>query len=247
MPRARFGCVTDGVPGGHDDALVVVDVIRSATTAVTAVERGFRCFPVRTLDEALALAHTLPSPILAGELRGDVPDGFAIGNSPSAIDSHPDPTRPVVLLSSSGTGLMSEASARGRGAYVACLRNRAAVADAVVREGRDVSVLAAATRGELREEDALCSAWILARLAEHGFSPDPGARSLIALWDGGTTEAVASGKSASYLRASGHAADLRFILTHIDDVADPSVVQPSDDVGAAEVVRTSVITALAET
>jgi phosphosulfolactate phosphohydrolase-like enzyme len=247
MPRARFGCVTDGIPREHDNALIVVDVIRSVTTAVTAVERGFRCFPVRTLDEAFALAGALPSPILAGEVRGGVPAGFDISNSPSAIESHADPTRPVVLLSSSGTGLMSEASAAGPTAYIACLRNRGPVAGAVVRDGLDVSVLAAATRGELRAEDALCSAWILARLAEHGFTLDPGARSLIAAWGGRPTRAVASGKSASYLRGSGNAADLRFILTHIDDVAEPSVVRPSAEFDAPEAARTSVIAALAET
>ncbi len=91
-------------------AVVAVDVMRATTTAVTAAWSGRRCLPVPSLDAARATARTLKHPLLMGEVAGEMPSGFELQNSPSSIERRDDLERPAVLLSSSGTRLLHEAS-----------------------------------------------------------------------------------------------------------------------------------------
>ena len=62
---------------------VVFDVLRATSSIVTALANGAReIFPVRTIEEALALKQKLPTAALGGERQGERIDGFEFGNSP---------------------------------------------------------------------------------------------------------------------------------------------------------------------
>src|SRR5437879_1743632 len=89
---------------GH--AIVAVDVIRATTTAVTAVARGRKCFPVPSIEQAVSLTRKLSEPLLVGELGGSMPYGFDLNNSPADLEVRTDIHRPVILLSTSGTRLI---------------------------------------------------------------------------------------------------------------------------------------------
>src|SRR5664279_4973193 len=116
-------CFPESVTRWRDGyAVIVVDVVRATTTAVTAVALGRRCFPVATLGEAFTLADKLDNPLLVGELQGSMPKGFDITNSPTALVARTDLHRPVVLLSSTGTRLC-QAALQCVAAFPACLRN----------------------------------------------------------------------------------------------------------------------------
>jgi 2-phosphosulfolactate phosphatase len=156
---------------------------------------------------------------LAGEIAGLMPEGFDINNSPAEIARRSDLERPLVLLSSSGTKLMVESGTRTE-TYVACLRNFKAAALCVARRHERIALLGAATRGEFREEDRLCCAWIGKELIRLGHQPDDAAsRKLVDQWKDAPLSRCASGNSAAYLRRSGQINDLNFILSHVDDVA----------------------------
>src|SRR5260370_20598968 len=101
-------CFPENVAGNRDEGYVVVaiDVIRATTTAVTAAAMGRKCYPVDTVDNALALAADLDNPLMVGELGGDMPAGFEIPNSPAMVAEHNDVHRPMVLLSPSGTKII---------------------------------------------------------------------------------------------------------------------------------------------
>jgi 2-phosphosulfolactate phosphatase len=204
---------------GIDDAAVVVDVIRSMTTAVSAAALGARCLPVASPREALALARVLEQPLLAGEVGGKRPPGFDLSNSPAKLVRRADlHERPVVLLSSSGTPLLMEVRRAGA-VYPACLRNRRALAEHLARRHRRVTVLGAATRGQFREEDQLLCAFIAGALVDAGFAiEDEATAVLIARWSSAPVEALLVSKSVEYLRRSGQLDDLDFILTHVDDL-----------------------------
>ena len=146
-----------------------IDVIRATTTAITAVAAGRRCFPVASIEAALPLAARLVNPLLVGELGGNMPYGFHLQNSPAEMDRSVDLDRPVILLSSSGTGLLSAAAARSR-TYAACLRNAAAQARHLIATHERVLLLAGESRGEFRDEDRLCCARIAAPLLAAGFT-----------------------------------------------------------------------------
>jgi 2-phosphosulfolactate phosphatase len=216
----RVTCFQDGGAGALTAPLTVcVDVFRATTTAVTALVAGRRCFPAGSLEEAVPLAAALHRPLLVGELGGNMPYGFDLQNSPAAVADRPDVWRPAILLSTSGTALIA-AAARSGAAHVACLRNWSAAADAAAAAGGRVEIVGAGTRGEFREEDQLCCAWIAERLAGAGHAfADARTADLVERWSGAGVEGIAQGHSAAYLRDTGQSRDIEFVLGHVDDVA----------------------------
>lgn len=200
-------------------AIVAVDVIRATTTAVTAVARGRRAFPAASLEAAVPLAARLEDPLLVGELGGNAPYGFHLTNSPAQVAGRADIERPMILLSTSGTPLLCEAR-RARTVFAACLRNVSAQADHLAPGDGPVAVLGAGSRGEFRDEDALCCAWIAEALLARGFdAADERTEALVAQWSGADVHVCAEGHSAEYLRRTGQVSDLEFILSHVDDLA----------------------------
>lgn len=212
--------------------LVAIDVIRATTAIVTAVSRGRRCFPVASLEEADRVAAGLDDPLLGGEVTGRRPERFEIHNSPAELARRAD-TRPLVLLSTSGTRLLC--ASRAPVTYVACLRNRAAtVRDLVATDAREIVLLGAGSRGEFRAEDRLCAAWIANELVLAGYQPkNPDTVELIDRWAAASLDAIAAGASAAYLRRTDQVEDLDFVLAHVDDVDTAFVLSDGEIVPAA--------------
>ena len=199
-------------------AVVAIDVIRATTSAITVAAMGGRCFPVATTEQARELAATLPDPLLAGECGGEMAPGFEMNNSPAELASRRDVSRPVILLSSSGTRLLCEASRCDR-VYLACLRNWGYQARYLVGKHERIAIIGAGSRGQFREEDQLCCAWLAARLLAAGYEPkDERTSNLVARWATARPEAVARGESAKFLRRTGQGKDLHFILSHVNDL-----------------------------
>ena len=199
-------------------AIVAVDVIRATTTVVTGVARGRRCFPVPSIEAADLLATQLTNPLLVGELNGLKPYRFEMNNSPAELESRTDIHRPMILLSTSGTRLICEAQEEQR-MYVACLRNYSSQAAYLAAHYSTVALIGAGSKGEFREEDQLCCAWIGERLLRAGFeAQDARTTAIIERWSGVPADAIIDGASAQYLRRSDQCQDLEFILTHVDDL-----------------------------
>jgi 2-phosphosulfolactate phosphatase len=209
---------TDKPEFGNDYAVVAIDVIRATTTAVTGVALGRQCFPVSSVEEATRLAKRMKDPLLVGELGGNMPFGFDMQNSPAQLELRTDINRPMILLSTSGTRLVTEFRDQDE-LYLACLRNFSAVIDHFVTRPSKVALVGAGTRGEFREEDQLCCAWIAKGLIDHGYVPENEVTStIVERWDGAPVDVISSGNSAAYLQRSGQTRDLDFILTHVDDL-----------------------------
>jgi 2-phosphosulfolactate phosphatase len=199
-------------------ALVAVDVIRATTTAITAISMGRKCHVAATLEAAVATASRVPNAVLAGELGGAMPDGFDITNSPAQLAARTDVSRPLVLLSSTGTRLMHEIR-NSDSAYIACFRNYSATIDYLAQNYNSAVLIGAGTRGEFREEDQMCCAWIAQGLMEAGFTPnDRVTQRLVHRWRGAPKDAFLMSRSVDYLRRSDQLQDLNFILSHFDDI-----------------------------
>lgn len=212
-------CFPESVARWRDDhAVVAIDVVRATTTAITCVVLGRRCFLAGSVEEAFELARSLDNPLLVGEVRGVMPRGFDINNSPSALTARTDIHRPAVLLSSTGTRLCLAAQ-HSVAAFPACLRNYRAVASHLARSFAKVAVIGAGTRDEFREEDQMCCAWIAGVLMDSGYRPkDKATQDIVERWRGAGANAWIGGKSEAYLRNSGQLDDLDFVLDHVDDL-----------------------------
>jgi 2-phosphosulfolactate phosphatase len=157
-----------------DEAVVVIDVLRSFTTAAYLFHAGARSLLLAaTPDEARVLVRRFPSAVTVGAVPGGFPiDGFDFGNSPAALRNHCLTDQDVVFCTAGGV----------RGATIA--------RHAAVLLGGSL-VCAAATARLLRrlalprvtllvtgvyidrdgDEDIACAEYLAARL--RGQAPDP--------------------------------------------------------------------------
>ena len=220
-------------------AVVAVDVVRAMTTAVSAVALGRRCFAVSTVGAALQRAARLERPLLAGEVGGEIPAGFELGNSPAELARRADVDRPLVLVSSSGTPLLDRAGRCGP-TYVGCFRNSRHLGRRLAGRHLRVAVLGAASRGEFREEDQMCCAQIAAALLDAGYAPqDRATTDLVERWRDAPADAWLGSRSAAYLRRTGQLDDLDFILGHVQDLADVYQFRHGEVVAVRETAGTA--------
>jgi 2-phosphosulfolactate phosphatase len=226
MPRVAIDCFHEHLaPVAADTAIVAVDVIRATTTAITAAALGWQVYPAGSIEAAVRLAADLDRPILAGELGGVQPYGFDLQNSPTQIEALEHSTRPIILLSTSGTRLIAEAVRHGV-TYVGCLRNANALASHLAAQERDVMILGADSRGEFREEDQLCAARVARVLIESGREVADGpTEEVLTRWSEAPDDAFLDGRSARYLRDTGQDADLAHVLGHVDDLSAVFMVE----------------------
>jgi 2-phosphosulfolactate phosphatase len=236
-PSVVIDCFPESAPQYAEGyATVAVDVIRATTTVATAVSLGWRCFPVSSQDAANRLAARLRNPLLSGELRGVVPPGFEMNNSPADLVERTDISRPLILLSSSGTKLI-DLCRQSDAVYIGCLRNFASTAQQVAERHSRVAIIGAGSRGQFREEDQICCAWIAHELMEKGFAAaDPETLALVERWPVGATAGITSSASADYLIRTGQGRDLEFVLAHVGDI-DKAYMLDGDEVveaGAGE-------------
>ena len=207
-------------------AVVAVDVIRATTMAVTAAALGRVCYPVDCLDAALRLARLLHYPLLAGEINGDRPPGFDMNNSPAELSERSDISRPVILLSSSGTQLIM--NARGCDVlYLACFRNSSSTGSHLISKNyARIALLGAGSRGEFREEDQICCAWIGSQLVQGGYVPENETTvKVLNRWSNAKASDCLQSQSVDYLKRTRQLADLRFIVERIDDLDQTFIVQ----------------------
>ena len=210
----------------EDYAVIAIDVIRSTTTATTALYLGRYVYPALNADEALMMVPNLKDPLLVGEMGGHVPFGFHMTNSPvqvMALSNIPSGyftniRRPLILVSSSGIPLVIN-SVNNVATYLACLRNYKAVAKYVSERHEKVAIIGAGTRGEFRLEDQIGCAWLAEQLQNLGFEAENDrSNELVEKWHECDVNQIREGNSANYLIQSGQAHDLEFIIHHVDDL-----------------------------
>lgn len=156
------------------DTVVVIDVLRSFTTAAVALDRGGAAvYPVEDPESARRLCRQMDRAVSVGALAGGAPvPGFDFGNSPSALASADLAGIPVVISTAAGVrGLHRFRHARRL--FAAGLVCAAATADAVRRDGGPevCFVITGEWHDRDGDEDIACADYIEALL--RGESPAP--------------------------------------------------------------------------
>ncbi len=148
--------------------VVVIDVLRAATTLCHALEAGVaEVVPCVEIEEAQAAAASVSgNVVLGGEREGLPVEGFDLGNSPSEYTPDRVGGKTLVFTTSNGTRALHHARLADRvllGAFVN--------ASAVVREllGREqVHILCSGTHGQYSEDDVLLAGMLVERLERTG-------------------------------------------------------------------------------
>src|SRR5215469_12593087 len=84
-----------------------------------------------------------------------------------------------------------------------------------------VAVIGTGSRGQFREEDQLCCAWIAEGLLAAGYEAlNERTSAIVEQWSGVPVDVICTGASADYLRNTGQIRDLDYILAHIDDLTE---------------------------
>jgi 2-phosphosulfolactate phosphatase len=156
------------------DTVVVIDVLRSFTTAAIALARGATAvYPVEGIAAALALNNRLTRSVSVGAMVGGDPVAeFDHGNSPARLLAEDLRGRPVVLSTAAGVrGLQHFSEARHL--YAASLVCARATAKAIAASGtRDVSfVITGEWVDRDGDEDIACADYIEALLSGRAIDP----------------------------------------------------------------------------
>lgn len=202
--------------GTYPDVVVVIDVLRATTTAVTYLERGADALLLTaTPDIALALRDgTDNSPYLLGGERGGLPiPGFDFGNSPVEAAGQNFTGRTVVMNTTNGTGAAHTAAATGKHVFLAALTNaHAAARRARASATEEIAIVCAGTDEHVGLEDVY-AAGVLAEylLAMGEFSIDDGARIALTVRrnSGNPLEALSSSGHGQHLNRLGLGEDVR--------------------------------------
>ena len=160
-------------PTPHD-TVVVIDVLRSFTSAAVVLARGARAiYPVESVSEAISLKDRLPNALSVGAIGGGDPiPEFDYGNTPSALLTAELAGRDVVLSTAAGVrGLQRFRQARQL--FAASLVCAKATARAVRASGaKDVCFI---ITGEWvdrdGDEDVACADYLRALLSDGDVTP----------------------------------------------------------------------------
>jgi 2-phosphosulfolactate phosphatase len=123
---------------GAEDTVVVIDVLRSFTTAAVALAQGAcAIYPVEGVAAAIALAGKVQHPVSVGAVvGGDPAPGFDFGNSPSQLMHANLAGKNVVMSTAAGVrGLQRFRQARQL--YAASLVCARATAEAIRAAGAE--------------------------------------------------------------------------------------------------------------
>jgi len=157
-----------------EDAVVVIDVLRSFTTAAYAFAAGASTiYPVETISGAYRLRRRFPDAATTGAVGGGDPvPGFDFGNSPSELEGVRLDGRPLIQTTAGGVrGLSRFRHARALFAGSLVLGRATAQALLELQPAEVCFVITGEWVDRDGDEDVACADYLDALL--HGKDPDP--------------------------------------------------------------------------
>ncbi len=158
-----------------DRLVIVIDVLRAATTVARALANGAAAVrPFGSVEETMqarALAADAGSVLTAGERAMVRIPGFDLGNSPLEYSTQAVEGRTILFTTTNGTAALAEMHA-ARATFLAAFVNAGATVDAVARRSeRDaklngVLVVCSGTDRRVALEDVVCAGRLVRLLSD---------------------------------------------------------------------------------
>jgi 2-phosphosulfolactate phosphatase len=199
------------------EVVVVIDVLRCCSTIVRALANGAReVIPTRTIRGAQALHKKHPEFLLAGERKGQKPEGFGLGNSPLEFSSNIVKEKHVVLTTTNGTKAIC-LSKNARWVLIGSFFNAEAVAKTAFKiaekEKMAISFMLSGTRGRFSLEDFMCAGAIVENLPADKIECSDAVLAASLTFQQSCrqlTEIIQCGNHARYLKDIGYGEDVKF-------------------------------------
>lgn len=151
-------------------AVVVIDVYRATSAIVAGLGSGIeKIIPVGTVDEARE--YKAKGYIAAAERKGDIVEGFDIGNSPLKFSESNLKGKTVVLSTSNGTKALIKAK-QAKEIIVGAFLNQSAVVKYLNDNHDSVILLCAGWRDRFNLEDTLVAGAMAKALMELGWDTE---------------------------------------------------------------------------
>lgn len=148
--------------------VVVIDVLRAFTTAAHAFNQGaLKIHPVASAVQAINLQKMVPDAVLMGEVDGDKPEGFDLGNSPEEISRRDLSGKIMVQRTSAGTqGIVQAVNASNLFAASFVVAQATANHIRKISPGEVSFVITGESMGRDGDEDRACGEYVQALLQE---------------------------------------------------------------------------------
>ena len=147
------------------DLVIVIDVLRTTTSIITAMSNGAKSIiPTETLSQAYQLHRRHPNYLLIGERNGCGPRGFDFGNSPQELTSKQIRGKNLIITTTNGTKALT-GSTQAKWVLSGAFLNAAAIAKKAVDISNEqqvgVSFVLAGEEDRFSFEDFVCAGAIV--------------------------------------------------------------------------------------
>lgn len=132
---------------------IIIDVLRASTSICYALDQGARSLmPVTTPEDCLR--YRVLGCLCAAERNGVKLDGFDMGNSPLEFTKGLVEGRDIAITTTNGTYALLESIHADR-VLIGSFLNLQVLADHLIKEGKDVSLVCAGWKNKVNLEDSL--------------------------------------------------------------------------------------------
>ncbi|MGL5701777.1 MAG: 2-phosphosulfolactate phosphatase [Cetobacterium sp.] len=195
--------------------IVVIDVLRATSVMVTAFKNGAQSiFPFENIDDTKQAYYLNNNGLLAGERKGLKIEGFHFGNSPLDFTPEKIDGKNIFMTTSNGTRAIKNAKGYDN-LYIASYLNLSAIADILLKDGKDSVILCAGTDDEFSLDDALCAGMIVNKISEQiKIQTNDATLSLqiLANLSKNIKTTLENSKHYSYLKSIGYENDLEYCI-----------------------------------
>ena len=161
-------------PGSLDEEsltgknVVVIDVLRSASSIVIALKNGAReIIPAGDMETAYKVYSNLTREVTlrCGERNGKMIQGFDLGNSPIAYTEEKVKGKSIVMLTTNGTAAIVKAK-HAKNLVVASFLNLSSVVKHMQNWQGDIVIICSGQDNHFSLEDTICAGKIVAELTK---------------------------------------------------------------------------------
>ncbi|CAG5081764.1 2-phosphosulfolactate phosphatase [Parvicella tangerina] len=148
------------------DIVVCIDVLRATSAICTAFEYGVKkMIPVATLEEAIE--YRQKGFIVAAERKGQIVEGFELGNSPRRYLDGEFDGKTIVITTTNGTKAIHTAR-KAQTVVIGSLLNLDALSEWLIKQERNVMLLGSGWKETFCLEDTICAGAFVDQLQQSG-------------------------------------------------------------------------------